>query len=128
MHSPASQPLVCPQVRLDRPGRHLVSFDNTFSIWRSKHVRFTLRQVPTLAWEAGCHVERLARLQAECATRKARSRELAKEVAQAEEYAAKLTHELAAAQVRSHLPIRLPPSPHELHVSSPRPSAPVISS
>jgi hypothetical protein len=83
-------------VRLVQPGRYMLSWDNSYSIFRAKHVRYLVRLVPLESWEAGSYVERLSLVERECATRKARSRELAKEVTDGEARIAALEDELGA--------------------------------
>lgn len=75
-------------VELPEPGDYLFGCDNTFSMFRSKDVRYTLRLVPLETWEAGRSVARLADLESECVRRKARSQELSSAIAAAEETAA----------------------------------------
>ena len=85
-------------VVLAQPGRYVVSVDNTYSIVRSKRLRYLLRLVPLASWEAGRQVERLAQLEAEVSQRKVRSREIAAEIAAADARATELAAELASAQ------------------------------
>ena len=69
---------------LSQPGRYIATFDNTFSMLRSKTLRFLLRLVPLSAWEAGSRDERIAQLESDCTSCKARSKELGTELSAAE--------------------------------------------
>jgi hypothetical protein len=81
-------------VLLLQPGTHAVGLDNSYSIWRSKQVRYALRLLPMECWEAGQQSERLTALTAEVAERKARSAELKEEIAHKEARATALREEL----------------------------------
>ena len=86
------------QVLLPHPGRYLATFDNTYSVLRSKSLRFLLRLVPLTAWEAGRQLERLANLEAECEQCKARSKQLHAQIAAEEGRALELETQLAASK------------------------------
>lgn len=83
-------------VLLPQPGRHAVSFDNTFSLWRGKHVSYALRLLPLGAWEASQQRERLVQVDDEIAACRARSAELKGVLGRSEARAAALRAELGA--------------------------------
>lgn len=83
-------------VLLPQPGRHAVSFDNTFSLWRGKRVSYALRLLPLGAWEASQARERIVQVDAELATCRTRSAELKAVISRAELRAEALRAELAA--------------------------------
>ena len=73
-------------------------WDNSHSMLRGKTLQYVVRCVPLEAWEAGRQVERLAQLEMECATRRARAQQLAAQIADCDARAATLRKETEAAE------------------------------
>lgn len=88
------------QLVLEKAGVYMASFDNSFSVWRSKQLRFLLRLIPLGAWRHSQHGDRRGALEAECTQCKARSKELTAEIKELDARVLELETALANANER----------------------------